>query len=388
MSKKISFQMYVFITGMLLIASSCQGDDDMVPGDILGLDIDIAALPETILYPANNPYSPEKFELGKSLFWDPVLSGTKGVACASCHHPDFGYADGRDLSSGVNGIGLGPNRRAGEIVRRNAPTILNVAYNGIDLAGNYNPATAPMFWDNRASGLEEQAILPVLSKEEMRGDLIAEDDIVDTISQRLNAIPAYRNMFAAAYGDDAISEARIAQALATFQRSLVANNSRFDQYMRGDQNALSNQEVQGMNTFSQVGCVDCHSGPMLSDFELHTLSVPDHPLIADNGATGAFDFRTPTLRNLRFTAPYMHNGVFDDLRDVLDFYNDISGRNPDSQNANVNDNQIDQDARNLQLNGGQINELIAFLNTLNDEDFDTSIPVSVPSGLAVGGDID
>ena len=120
--------------------------------------------------------------------------------------------------------------------------------------------------------------------------------------------------------------------------------------MRGDLNALSNDEIEGLNAFLEAGCADCHSGPMFSDFELHTLSVPNHPLVSDNGATGDFDFRTPSLRNLAFTAPYMHNGRFRNLEEVLEFYDEISGGGGDSQNPNVDDNEIDDDARDLDLN--------------------------------------
>lgn len=392
MLNRFKFQICVFFSGVMIIASACQDPDDFPMTDpmvgIPNAPDEITALPAAVLYPDNNPHSTAKADLGRMLFWDPVLSGAKDVACATCHHPDLGYADGRDLSSGINGIGLGPNRRGGELVRRNAPTVINTAFNGMDINGRYNPENAPMFWDNRAQSLEEQALLPILSHEEMRGPAIAEADIVDSVVQRLNAIPGYRNMFASAFGDGGITETRIAQALATFQRDIVANNSPFDQYIRGDETAMSNQAIQGMNTFLRVGCAECHNGPMFSDFDLHTLSVPDHPLVDDAGANGDFDFRTPTLRNLDVTAPYMHNGVFDNLRDVLEFYNDISGGGADSQNPNVADNQIAQDARRLQLNGGDINEIISFLEALNDENFDRTIPQQVPSGLPVGGAID
>jgi len=383
MSKAFRLPIYVFFLG-ILIFSSCQREEGLQQDNNI---TDIAALPETVTFPSNNPYSTAKFELGRTLFWDPILSGSKDVACATCHHPDLGYADGRDLSSGVNGIGLGSNRTNGDVVKRNAPTIINTAFNGIDIDGNYNPNTAPMFWDNRVSGLEEQALLPILSKEEMRGETIAEADIVNVVVERLNAMPTYRNLFATAFGSQTINETQIVQALATFQRNIVANNSPFDDYMRGDPNALNNQEIRGLNTFINSGCANCHSGPMFSDYDLHTLSVPDHSLVDDSGATGNFDFRTPSLRNLEFTAPYMHNGSFDDLRDVLDFYNDISRRNGDSQNPNVGDNQIAQDARDLQINREDIDDIITFLNTLNDENFDKFIPQSVPSGLSVGGNI-
>lgn len=385
----------LFTICSLILFSSCQEDDVFEDinennldenNNVFGLE-DISGLPLEVIHPVQNSFSPEKENLGRLLFWDPALSGNKDIACASCHHPSFGYADARELPSGVGGMGLGPNRFNGELVPRNSPSILNAAFNGIEQNGVQDPEGAPMFWDNRASGLEEQAILPMLSAEEMRGVDIEEEDIMDTIVNRLMAIEEYRDLFQSAFGTTDITENHIAQALSTFQRALIANNSPFDAYMRGDENALSPAEIDGMETFIEVGCANCHNGPMFSDFELHTLSTPDHPLVDDDGANGDFDFRTPSLRNLAFTAPYMHNGVFEDLRDVLDFYNDISGGNGDSQNNNVNDNQIDDDARDLDINNGDINDIIQFLETLNDEDFDTRIPVSIPSGLSIGGDI-
>ncbi len=377
------FQFTLFIACLSLL-TSCVPDNE-IPFEEEEIPGSENMLPSDVIFPANNPYTEAKFTLGRSLFWDPVLSGQKDIACATCHHPSFGYADGRALSSGVNGSGLGPNRVGGDVIRRNAPSILNVAFNGMDENGNYNPRFAPMFWDNRADGLEEQALLPILSHDEMRGVAIAEADIIDTVVNRLSNIDEYLRLFEAAFGNQQVNEQRIAQALATFQRTIIANNSPFDEYMNGNEAALSPQEIQGMNTFIDVGCADCHSGSMFSDFELHTLSVPDHPLVSDDGATGNFDFRTPSLRNLQFTAPYMHNGGFNNLREVLEFYDDISRGNGNSQNPNVNDNQIAQEARQLNLNNGEINEIIQFLNALNDDDFDRTIPNDVPSGLNVGG---
>ncbi|MFT4681025.1 MAG: cytochrome c peroxidase [Granulosicoccus sp.] len=372
----------VLLIAVLILNSSCERDNDIPEVNTNRL----SALPEQVNFPDNNPFSIEKSQLGRLLFWDPILSGSKDVACASCHHPDFGFADGRDLPIGVGGDGLGPSRRAGAVIKRNSPSVINAAFNGIDINGTYNPNAAPMFWDNRAHSLEEQALLPILSLDEMCGDAITEEDILDSVIQRLRAIPQYRALFAGAFGNDLIDDNRIAMAISTFQRTLISNNSRFDQYMRGNIDALDNREIRGMNTFINSGCVDCHSGPMLSDFQLHTLSVPNHSLLEDRGATSAFDFRTPSLRNLNLTAPYMHNGSFDGLRDVLEFYNDISGEGQRSQNPDVDQNQIDQDARNLRLNNDDFDGLLAFLNTLNDE-IDVSIPLEVPSKLSVGGNI-
>lgn len=376
----------------ILFLGSCElleFDDRRGDRDNRNNDIEdrINALPTEATHPANNPYSAQKADLGRMLFWDPIMSGTKDIACVSCHHPDFGYADGIDLSLGVNGTGLGTNRTGGTLVQRNAPTVINTVFNGISINGNYSHADAPMFWDNRTQSLELQALEPMFSKEEMRGELIAEEDIMDTLIARLNNITSYKSMFQAAFGSDIITEDRIGMAIATFERTIIANNSRFDQYMRGDDNALSNQEIDGMNRFVEVGCSDCHSGPMFSDFELHTIGVPNHPLVTDEGATGDFDFRTPSLRNLSHTAPYMHNGHFETLEDVVEFYEDISDGRENRINAQLSINDLDRDVRGLNLNGGDIDEIVAFLRALNDDSFDKTVPQSVPSGLPVGGNI-
>ena len=384
---KFKFSFITSIVGLFLI--SCSEDSGLMmedeiqdeleevlenPGDIQ----EIAALPLMPNYPASNPASQEKEELGRLLFWDPVLSGNFDVSCGTCHHPDHAYADGLERSIGVGGIGIGPDRRGGSLIDRNSPTILNTAYNGIGLTDIYSPERSPMFWDNRESSLESQSIQPILSAIEMRGNDIAEGDIVDVVIGRLEAIPEYAERFEVAFGSTQITEEMIAAAIATFERTLIANNSRFDQYMRGNANILTQQELNGLDDFIEAGCANCHSGAMLSDFELHTLSVPNNG-INDAGANGRFDFRTPTLRNVSLTAPYMHNGAFETLDDVMDFYQDISRGNGNSQNNNVADNQIANDARNLNLNNNRINNIIAFLNTLTDNDFDRTIPNTVPS---------
>ncbi|MEL7223180.1 MAG: cytochrome-c peroxidase, partial [Bacteroidota bacterium] len=241
-------------------------------------------------------------ELGRLLFWDPILSGGLDVSCATCHHPDFGYADGRSLPIGIGGRGLGPERvdvldDGMGLVGRNSPTILNTAFNGMDEEGNYNPALAPMFWDNRAFSLEEQALLPLHSFEEMRGHAFDESVTLDSIVARLSANTQYQALFTAAYGqEDAITSDNIGHAIATFERSITATNSPFDRYQAGDENALTQQQIRGFNRFRNIGCDDCHSGPMFSDFELHVLAVPDHPMLteSDRGANGTYAFRTPT----------------------------------------------------------------------------------------------
>ncbi len=219
----------------------------------------LAALPEKPQAPADNPTTPERVALGRLLFWDPILSGEKDVACATCHHPAFGYSDGLDLSIGANGAGLGPSRAfiAGHtprLVKRNSQTVLNVAFNGLTADANAIPANAPMFWDLRVRSLETQALEPLKALEEMRGEAYPDDRAVPEAVARLNASPEYRRLFARAFGGStAVSDVNLGRALAAFQRTLVAVNSPFDRYMRGDTTALSADQVRGMERFQSVG---------------------------------------------------------------------------------------------------------------------------------------
>jgi len=358
-------------------------------------------LPRTVKAPPDNPTTAAKVDLGRLLFWDPVLSGPRDVACATCHHPRFGYAENRDLSIGVTGEGLGHRRRFAKtgsipLVKRNSQTILNVAFNGSGLEGEYDPAAAPMFWDVRARGLEAQALEPLKALEEMRGHTYPEEKAVETVVARLAAIPEYRRLFAAAFGGDrAVTDVNLGRALAAFQRTLTATNAPFDRYLRGDRDAMSASQLRGMRRFERIGCVRCHNGPMFSDYKLHVLGVPDNPALpaSDTGAgergTGErYAFRTASLRNLAFTAPYMHSGIFATLEDVLDFYDDVDARRGDDRNPNVSREELDPLLRQLRGVDDDDEDLLAFLEeALSDPGFDRTIPPRVPSGLPVGGRI-
>jgi cytochrome c peroxidase len=353
------------------------------------------ALPRVARAPADNPGNPDKVALGRLLFWDPILSGHNDVACATCHHPQFGYADDRDLSIGVNGAGMGSGRRFAArntvpFVKRNSQTILNTAFNGIDEAGGHDPAAAPMFWDVRARGLEAQALEPLKAFEEMRGDAYPEDKAIEAVVAKLNANAEYRQLFARTFGGrEAITGAVVGKALATFQRSLTATNAPFDRYMRGDRTAMTDAQVRGMERFERIGCGNCHSGPMFSDYKLHVLGVPDNPQLpaSDSGVAGTYAFRTASLRNLTHTAPYMHSGIFTTLRDVLEFYDDVSGRRGRARNGYVSREQLDPLLRQLRDPDDRAGDLIAFLESLSDDSFDRTIPTKVPSGLRPGGNI-
>jgi cytochrome c peroxidase len=358
--------------------------------------------------------------LGRLLFWDPILSGNRDAACATCHHPDFAYADGRDLSRGTGSSGLGPKRveiSKGEIpvVKRNSPTILNVAFNGIDddddddrrgrrgFGGSLqsvNQARAPMFWDSRVRSLEIQALEPIKALEELRGHAYSEGEAVDTVVARLRKVPEYVALFQEAFGaGTAVDASRIGEAIAAFERSLVAMNSPFDRFRAGDVDALTAQQRRGFDTFDEVGCERCHEGVMFSDFDHHAEGVREHPLLAqpDAGA-GRFRFRTPSLRNVALTAPYMHNGTLATLQDVLRFYNNGRSENPNVSDARDRDRDGDrrrgdnglarvsgQFRRVDSMSDGEMADIIAFLNALTDTSFDRTIPARVPSGLPPGG---
>ena len=354
-----------------------------VVGDVSTVEISgviLSSLPETSL-----TSSVERVELGRLLFWDPILSGDRDVACATCHLPEFGYTDGRDRSIGVGGVGSGPSRAVGHTgtVPRNAPSILNTVWNGIDEFGLFNPKQAPMFWDNRVQGLENQALEPLRSEQEMRGNNFTVDELDVEIVNRLAAIPDYQTRFQSIYGAVAITQELVGDALADYQRTLIANNSPFDRWVRGDSNAMSMAQIEGMSEFVQVGCASCHSGPMFSDFETHVLGVEEaNGLQVPDSGDGSFAFRTPTLRQLNFTSPYFHGGQSATLSEAIEFYD----RPSRSQNPNVSTNELDSEFLSTpSVNGERAIRIEQFLNALNDPNFDRTRPATVPSGLPVGG---
>jgi len=388
----------------------------LVPCLLALLTLSVAASPRST---ARDPITPE--ELGRLLFWDPILSGPRDIACATCHHPDFAYADARDLSLGTGAIGLGPARSvpAGRVVpptRRNSPTVLNTAFNGLERRGRgrrgaasgnaavlaTDAARAPMFWDRRARSLEAQALEPLKAADEMRGATYSEAVAVDSVVARLRAVPEYVTLFREAFGPEITIQAdHVARALATFQRTLVAMNSPFDRFRAGDSTALTAEQRRGLEAFDDAGCDGCHDGPMFSDFDMEAEGVPEHPLVAvpDSGG-GRFRFRTPTLRNVALTAPYMHNGTLATLEDVLRFYDNGRSENPNvierrRQRGDARDGALAPDDRRGTLSrqfvrvddmrDQEMADIVAFLGALTDDNFDRVIPDRVPSGLPPAG---
>ncbi len=252
-------------------------------------------------YPATNPYSPEKEKLGKILFFDPRLSSSKQIACASCHDPELGWGDGRRVA-------YGHDRANG---KRNAMSIINTAF--------FNE----LFWDGRATSLEHQSTFPIADHVEMNTDL-------KLMVKNVKAIKGYKDLFTKAYGSDEVTLYKIQQALATFERGIVSTNSRFDSFVRGNKNALKDDEVVGLHLFrTKARCINCHNSPLFSDNKFHNdgqtlLGSKFEDLGRYNFTKNLKDvgaFRTPSLRETNITGPWMHHGNFPSLRDVIEFYN-------------------------------------------------------------------
>jgi cytochrome c peroxidase len=267
---------------------------------------ELAPLPSPV-DPPDNPSTPAKVALGRRLFFDPILSKSRQLACASCHDPNLGWADGRRLS-------FGHGRQSG---RRNAPSVATSAH------------VAPLFWDGRSATLEAQALHPIADPIEM--GFSAQGAV-----HRLRRDASYRADFAAVFAQPRIDAAQLGQAIAAFERSLSPRNSRFDRFLRGNARALDDAQLRGLHLFrTQAGCMNCHSGPALTDNGFHNLGLHFHgrarqdlgryEFTGDPADSGRF--RTPSLRGVAATAPYMHNGMIPTLSGVLVFYN-VGGARP------------------------------------------------------------
>lgn len=271
----------------LLSSAAATGDDGPAEPQLV-------PLPREVPSPEGNPTTAEKVELGKKLFFDPRLSGDNTMSCATCHMLEKAYADGLALSPG-NG---------GKPLERNTQSCLNVGF------------FDTLFWDGRAGSLEEQALAPIQSPLEMNQSL-------DSLECELAAIPGYVKAFAEVFGTEPNRDG-IAKALAAFQRTLVTQPSPFDKYLQGDKRALSAQARQGLELFrGEAGCIQCHHGPLLSDGRFYRLGVSGNDPGREK-VTGKredrYRFRTPSLRNVDTTGPYMHDGSMKTLEEVVTFY--------------------------------------------------------------------
>ena len=260
--------------------------------------------------PEDNPITPSKLELGRKLFHDRRLSRSGSIACASCHDPERAFADSRPLAVGV----------FGRVGRRHAPALINRGYG------------RSFFWDGRIATLEEQVLKPIQDPNEM-------DLTLDEASSRIG-----------------LSVSAISQALATYIRSILSGDSPYDRFINGDRRALTDEQQRGMQIFRGRGnCTACHVGPTFSDERFHNTGVAwQNDRLQDEGRAHG-TFKTPTLREVRRTAPYMHDGSLATLLDVVDFYSDGGRKNP----------SLDPDIRPLRLTNDEKRALIRFLESLS-----------------------
>jgi cytochrome c peroxidase len=316
---------------------------------------------QTALPKHRDGFTPQQIDLGRYLFFDPVLSGDRSMSCAHCHHPDRGFSDGLPRS-----IGAGRQE-----VSRAAPTLWNTTF------------LSRFFWDARASSLEEQ----------MQGPLFAEDEMGNTpgrLLAALNGIPAYQALFQQAYPEregKRISLDEVYQSIVAFQTSLISLNSRYDRYAHGYHAALSAPEIEGLNVFRSfvARCAECHTPPLFTNQQVAVIGAPEPPgRPLDIGAEKTWNapqlkggFKVPTLRNIDRTAPYMHSGRFDNLHAVVEFYNGGRGHAV-PKDVNL---QLHWHISSPELTEYELDRLVDFMGTLTDESLVPQIPSKVPSGL-------
>ena len=297
--------------------------------------------PETIPFPKDNPYTAAKFALGKALFFDSRLSAANVLSCGSCHNPAYGWGDGQP-----KGVGHGMKQ-----LGRRSPSIVNAAFGQI------------FMWDGRAASLEDQALGPIKTDVEMNLPL-------DELIGRLKSIPGYAPMFAAAFPNEGIKPETVARAIATFERTVVSGRAPFDDWVDGNDKAMSTEAKHGFEIFNkQGGCAACHSGWNMTDDSFHDIGLAD----ADIGrgkqlpAIGKMQhaFKTPGLRDLARRGPYMHDGSLPTLEAVVEHYSQ----------AGVERASRSDLIKPLKLSDQDKKDLVAFLQTLNGN----ADPIVVPT---------
>lgn len=292
-------------------------------------------------WPKDNPYTAKKAELGRLLFFDKRLSSDGTVSCASCHSVPFGFADPDSVSLGVRG-------RKGT---RNAPTVINAAY------------LKKLFWDGRANSLEAQCLGPLSNPLEMTLDEDPHQSYQEC-HKRISSIPGYQKLFKEVFGEECTME-NLTKAIATFERTIISSNSRYDQYIAGNKQALTAEELKGWEVFNKSRCGACHGGPLFSDGKFYNIGVGmDRANDRDLGRYMITKqeqdwgcFKAPTLRDITKTAPYMHDGSIKTLEEVIDYYD--KGGTPNAH--------LDPLIKPLHLTPSDKKALIAFLKSLDGQ---------------------
>jgi cytochrome c peroxidase len=294
-----------------------------------------AGLPP-LVWPTNNPYSAEKVELGRYLYFDRRLSADDTVSCASCHDPGHGFTDGAAVSTGIRG----------QKGNRSAPTILNRGY------------SLAQFWDGRAATLEDQAKGPMANPIEM-------GNTHEAIASKVAKIQGYHAMFARAFGSQEVTIDHMAMAIACFERTVLSGNAPYDKYKRGIKSALTAAQVRGMAVFfDKAMCDKCHEGANFTLNAYANIGVGTDKPEPDVGRYAVTHdprdwgvFKTPTLREIEHTAPYMHDGSLKTLDEVVEFYN----------KGGISNKNLDANIKPLHLSDQQKQDLVAFLKSLSGE---------------------
>lgn len=297
---------------------------------------------DPVAYPDENPFAPAKAELGKDLFFDPLLSKSRTTSCSTCHNPGLSWGDGLTRAIGD----------AGNELPLRAPTLIDVAW------------FAPLGWDGKFPDLEAVTFAPITAKANMGLDEA-------TLIARLSANPGYADAFTAAYGDGAINRERIENAIATFERSLVAGPAPFDRWVAGDETAITEPAKRGFDLFTgRAGCAGCHSGPSFSDGSFQDIgSAKDDDIgraaLFPSSLKLRYAFKVPTLRDVTRRAPYMHDGRLPTLAAVIDLY-DKGGIDRPSRSPKI---------KPLNLSPQDKADLTAFLATLTSDPQPFAVPV-------------
>jgi cytochrome c peroxidase len=291
------------------------------------------AVPDAIPYPDDNPYSKAKADLGQTLFFDPILSKSRTIACVSCHQPALGWGDGRARATG----------EAHTPMAFRSPTLIDVAW------------TERLGWDGKFRDLESVAFTPITATANMN---LPEQEL----TARLSAAPAYAAAFSAAFGDPAVTRRRIELALATYERSIVAKNAPFDRWVEGDASAIDVAAKRGFDLFNgKAHCSACHSGWAFTDGSFHDIGTATGDDIGrgrlfPTSVKLRYAFKTPSLRDVARRAPYMHDGSVPTLAAVIDLYDKGGITRPSRSEA----------IRPLGLSETEKADLLAFLDTLTD----------------------
>jgi cytochrome c peroxidase len=314
--------------------------------------------PPAKLTDLENPPKPERVRLGRWLFFDNRLSADNTISCATCHRPENAFSEPTPVSTGIRG------QKGG----RKAPFITNMAW-----------ATLPhFFWDGRATSLEDQAGGPMINPIEMGN----KDHKV--VVEKIAGIKGYAKYFKEAFGTEEVTIERITQAIADYERTRMSGNSAWDKFVAGDQSALSAEAQKGRRLFFGDGfCNNCHKGPNLTDSDFHNLGVgwdPEKKVFADLGRYDATKeekdrgaFKTPGLRDVSKHAPYMHDGSIETLAEVVELYSKGGTPNPQL------DRKIDRRfAERLDFSKAQINQLVAFMESLDGEGYQDKAPTAFP----------